>query len=117
MLELDLSVVNQEENFAIVADFNKFKKYLIRNKYLNNRFFFNLVFEKKTIKNFYGANIKLKLKQAQSILVLISVICVAGITLSGRIASKTQLFEQNPISLQQNKVKIKPSFLMLYLSH
>lgn len=68
------SNVNQAEIFSIVAQFQAFKKSLIKNRYLNKKFFLNLVFEEKNIKKFYGSNIKIILKQSAGI----SIVLVSG---------------------------------------
>lgn len=55
-----------------VFEFNNLKAVLIKNNYLNRKFFLKLILEKKNIKNFYGSNMKLVLKQSVGFYLILS---------------------------------------------
>ena len=99
---LDLSIATQNESFAIINNFKRFKASLIKKKYLSNRFFFDLFFEKKYIKDFYGSNIKVKLKQAGTgaIVTILASILVTSVQLN---------FIPNPISFHRNVPQLVPN--------
>lgn len=105
--KFDSFTTTQAEIFPIITQFQAFKKSLIKKRYLNKKIFLNLVFEKKTIKEFYGSNIKIVLKQYAAISVLlISTVLVGGVFYFGQNKTTTVAI-QNPMTLQR---KINPRF-------
>lgn len=132
--KLDLSISNFQESFRIVNSFNSKKAFLKKKKYLSNRFFFNLFFEKKTIKYFYGSHIKIELKKSASIGLILTFLLgstvfgpklvpgvyklslydssslgIQNIKTQTPQLKKTEL-KTNPLILRRNKNQTNPSF-------
>lgn len=80
-LEINLSFSNlsYQEKLPIIDNFKQFKAFLKKKKYLSNNFFFNLFFEEKNIKKFYGSNIKVELSQSEKIALAVTSMVIAGL--------------------------------------